>query len=250
MISFKNKTIFITGASRGIGLSMARKFASLGGNLILLSRNEKDLSSLCESLKNEFPSQFFIPIPLDLNKLEDLKIVDYYLDDHKVRKIDVLINNAGIMIDSLLNYQSKEDITLMFNVNILAPILLTKQLLKYFIRNKQGVIINLGSIIGEEGSAGQSVYSATKSAIYGFTKSLSKELSRLKIRVNSISPGFIETSLTSCYQLEARNAIISKIPLGRIGTTEDVTEIAIFLASDKSAYITGENIRVTGGMIV
>ena len=164
--------------------------------------------------------------------------------------IDILVNNAGIMNSSLLIMSKLEDISSVIGTNLLGTIFVTKSAVKLMLRNRSGSIINLSSILGLNGSAGQSIYSASKSGVIGFTKSMSKELASLNIRVNAIAPGFIETDLTVGLKTEVKEKTIANIGMNRIGNTEDVANLALFLASDESKYITGQIINVDGGMLI
>jgi 3-oxoacyl-[acyl-carrier protein] reductase len=249
-MTFFGKNILITGASQGIGLSIVNKFAELGANIILVSRSQDQLNEISDSLKGRYKSQEFIPIACDLSVIENIQNLFIELKNLNIVTLDVLVNNAGIMIDSTLQQQKIDDLILMFNTNIISTILLSKASLRLFIRNRKGNIINVSSIIGENGAAGQSVYSATKAAVIGFTKSLSKELAPLKINVNLVTPGFIDTKMTEKYTQDSRDTILANIGLRRFGSADDVSEAVVFLASEKASYITGHNLQVNGGMII
>ncbi len=249
-MSFSGQNILVTGASKGIGLAIVNKFAKLGANIILVSRNSDRLNSIRDELSSKYKNQFFLSISCDLSVIENIPNIFIELKNNNITTLDVLVNNAGIMIDSMLQQQKVDDMTIMFNTNIMSTILMCQESLRYFLKNRKGNIINVGSIIGENGAIGQSVYSATKAAVFGFTKSLSKELARLNINVNSISPGYIDTSMTQKYKQESRDLIIRNIGFRRAGTVEDVAEAVLFLASEKSSYITGHNIQINGGMII
>ncbi len=249
-MEFSGKYVLVTGASQGIGLAIVNKFAELGANVILVARNSEQLNSIRDELKLKYQSQDFLSITCDLSILENIPNIFSEIKYNNISTLDVLVNNAGIMVDSMLQQQKVSDMTLMFNTNIMSTILICQASLRLFLKKRKGNIINVSSIIGENGAIGQSVYSATKAAVFGFTKSLSKELARLNINVNSISPGFINTNMTQKYNQESKDSIINNIGFRRAGVVEDVAEAVVFLASEKSSYITGHNIQINGGMII
>lgn len=249
-MEFSGKYVLVTGASQGIGLAIVNKFAELGANIILVARNSNQLDSIRDELKLKYQSQDFLSISCDLSILENIPNIFSEIKNNNITTLDVLVNNAGVMVDSMLQQQKVSDMTLMFNTNIMSTILMCQASLRLFLKKRKGNIINVSSIIGENGAIGQSVYSATKAAVLGFTKSLSKELARLNINVNSISPGYIDTNMTQKYNQESKDSIINNIGFRRAGTAEDVAETVVFLASEKSAYITGHNVQINGGMII
>ncbi|MCH1547879.1 MAG: SDR family oxidoreductase [Flavobacteriaceae bacterium] len=241
------KTALITGASSGIGKETALTFARNGANLILISRNEEKLKKLSKDLE-----EFNVLVDyyaIDITNAELLKNLFSQLKKSKVI-IDIVINNAGIMEDAVLQMVKTESIKRTFDTNVFALIDISKRASRLMIRNKKGSIINLSSIIGTNGSKGQSIYSASKAAVIGFTKSLSKELGPLNIRVNSIAPGFIITGMTEGITDCIVQGNLKSISMGRLGTTKDVANVILFLASDLSAYVNGQIIGVDGGMVV
>jgi 3-oxoacyl-[acyl-carrier protein] reductase len=242
-----HKIVLITGASKGIGKAMCLFFAKNGARIILTGRN----TILLEEIKNtlDFHHEGHLVFEMDVNNIESIKSVFDTLNNQKIN-IDCLINNAGIMKDATLMMLKTKDISDTYSTNVFGTIETTKSALKSFIRNKGGSIINISSIIGTNGASGQSVYSSSKSAILGFTKSLSKELAPLNIRVNAIAPGFIETDLTSGKDSKFYEKNINNIGMKRFGSPEDVAKVALFLASDLSTYVTGQTIGVDGGMII
>lgn len=251
MLNFKllsGKTALITGASKGIGAGIARVFAENGASLILLSRDFEKLEELKISLESEYATSVYI-FKTDVSNFEEIKSTLLKVQDLKIG-IDCLINNAGIMLDSTLMMMKPDVLNNNINTNLIGTINITQAFLKLLIRQRKGSIINMTSIIGTNGNSGQSAYSASKSAIIGFTKSISKELSSLNIRVNAISPGFIDTDLTKKLTDVEKEKVIKKIGMNRFGTTEDVAKLALFLASDLSDYITGQVVAIDGGMII
>ena len=232
-MEFLNKNILVTGASSGIGLSVVKKFAEEGANVVLISRNKSELSKITNTLESNYPNQRFFPIVADLLNENEINDIFKKLNSMGIKTLDSVVNNAGIMIDSMLMQQKTQDIHLMFNTNIISMILICKLSLRLLIKNKGGSIINLSSIVGNNGAKGQSVYSSTKSAVIGFTKSLSKELGRLNINVNSISPGFIQTNMTEKYDDDFRKNTLSNISINRLGSVDDISDSVLFYHQQK-----------------
>lgn len=243
-----NKICLITGAAQGIGKAITIKFASEGGKVFAIDRNFDKLSEwISEYNKDlEFPIQ---PIELDILNASEVKkvITEIYKE---VGKIDCLVNNAGVVFNRKIGMITREETSLMFNVNVIATIELTQLVSRLMSRKKHGSIINIASITAVLGSTGQSAYSATKGAIISFTKSAAKELAPLGIRVNAVAPGIIETErFNELYMQNGESIIenrINKIGLGRLGKPEDVANACAFLASDNSSYISGQILGVDG----
>ncbi len=245
----KGKTALITGASKGIGKAIATIFAANGANLILLSRNLEQL----ENTKSEILSQFSVEIYLyqtDIKKHEELKEVFIDILQNKKIYFDILVNNAGIMKDATLQMMKQELMEDIYQTNVFAVMNASQLALKSFLRLRKGCIINLSSIIGTNGNHGQVVYGSSKTAVIGITKSLSKELAPLQIRVNAIAPGFIDTDMTRGMDVKFYEKNLASIGMKRLGTPEDVAKVALFLASDLSEYVTGQVIGVDGGMVI
>jgi len=244
----KGKIALITGASKGIGLAISIEFARQGANLILLSRNAEKLLQISEMLQLEYGVKvdFFV---VDLKLEQSIKDFFSYLNSQKI-SFDILVNNAGIMSDFTLQTLKKDSVEDLFQTNVFSVMYMCHFALRNFLKQRKGVIINIASIIGTNGAAGQSVYSSTKAAIIGFSKSISKELAPLNIRVNCIAPGFINTEMTSKYQGDSLDKITKNIGFRKAGSPENVAESALFLASDLSNYITGQVLGVDGGMII
>ncbi len=242
----EGKTALITGANRGIGRTIALKFAEHGANIAFSDiayddaskELEKEISAMglkCKGYASDASS---------FSSSEEL--VEKVLEDFE--SIQVLVNNAGITRDNLMLRMSESDWDMVINVNLKSVFNLTKAIQKHFLKQRKGSIINMSSVVGVSGNAGQANYSASKAGILGFTKSVAMELGSRNIRVNAIAPGFIETEMTAKIPEEYRNEWIKSIPLKRAGTTEDVAEVSVFLASDLSNYVTGQVISVCGGM--
>ena len=244
----RGKTAIITGASRGIGKEVATLFAKNGADLILISRNEERLSILHKELTETYDVDVKY-YALDIADSDKLKNVFTEIKRDK-KPIDIVVNNAGIMEDAVLQMVKPELIQKTYATNVFALIDVSKRASKLMLRNKCGSIINLTSIIGVEGNLGQSIYSSSKAAVIGFTKSLSKELASLNIRVNGVAPGFIDTDMTRGMDPKFYDKNLASISMGRLGTTSDVAKVILFLASDLSEYVTGQIIGVDGGMII
>jgi 3-oxoacyl-[acyl-carrier protein] reductase len=243
----KNKIALITGASKGIGKAIAFRFASEGARVILVSRDVEQL----EIIKKDLPNSTLdhAAFGVDVSNIKEVELLFETIKKARI-SIDIIVNNAGVMNSSLLIMSKLEEISANIETNLLGTIYVTKSAVKLMLKKRSGSIINMSSILGVNGSAGQSVYSAAKSGIIGFTKSMSKELAPLNIRVNAIAPGFINTDLTIGLKAEVRNETIGSIGMKRIGTTQDISNLALFLGSDESNYITGQIINVDGGMLI
>ncbi|MFR9278781.1 MAG: elongation factor P 5-aminopentanone reductase [Ezakiella coagulans] len=239
------KNILLTGASGGIGYAIARKFLENSDARMILQY--KTHAQKIESLKEEFPYR------IDSYKadLSDEKSVVEFLKkiDSDYKKLDIIIQSAGISVVDTINHTKVEDISKIINVNLKSPILITQKLVGKMIEKKSGVIIFISSMWGITGSSCESVYSATKGGIIAFSNSLSKELGPSNIRVNSVSPGFINTAMNDNIKVEDRDLFVSEIPLLRAGEATDVSNAIYFLCSDEASYISGANLRVDGGYL-
>ena len=239
------KNILLTGASVGIGYAIARKFLENSDARMILQYNTH--ARKIESLKEEFPYR------IDSYKadLSDEKSVVEFLKkiDSDYKKLDIIIHSAGISVVDTINHTKVEDISKIINVNLKSPILITQKLVGKMIEKKSGVIIFISSMWGITGSSCESVYSATKGGIIAFSNSLSKELGPSNIRVNSVSPGFINTAMNDNIKVEDRDLFVSEIPLLRAGEATDVSNAIYFLCSDEASYISGANLRVDGGYL-
>jgi 3-oxoacyl-[acyl-carrier-protein] reductase len=243
-----SKVAFITGATRGIGRAIALELAKEGYNIALNYRTENEA---LETLKKEI-SELGVecyPVQGDVSKAEDSERMTKEIIEH-FEQIDVLVNNAGITKDKLIQRMKEEEFTDVINVNLVGTFNITKNVIKYMTKKRYGKIINISSVVGISGNAGQSNYAASKAGIIGFTKSIAKELASRNITANAVAPGFIQTDMTNVLKDEIKEAIESTIPLKRLGTAEDVAKVVKFLASDDSNYITGQVINVDGGMLM
>jgi 3-oxoacyl-[acyl-carrier protein] reductase len=244
----KGKTALITGASKGIGLAVAELFAKEGADLILFSRNLEAL----DKVKNELQEKYQVTIRIfsvDVRKKNTIEAAFEELYSNKIF-FDILVNNAGIMIDATLQMVKDDIIQAIYETNVFGTIHCSQLSLKSFLRKRGGSIVNLSSIIGTNGNSGQTIYGSSKTAVIGFTKSLSKELAPLNIRVNALAPGFIDTDMTKGMDPKFYEKNIASIGMRKLGKPEDVAKAALFLASDLSSYVTGQIIGVDGGMII
>ena len=242
-----DKVAMITGATRGIGKQIALTLANEGYNIVLNYRTEND--ELIQA-KNEIESKNVkcLTVQGDVTNFEDCKqMIESAIKEFG--KIDVLINNAGITKDMLLARMKEEDFKQVIDVNLVGTFNMTKNVISYMMKARNGRIINISSVVGIAGNAGQTNYSASKAGIIGFTKSLAKEVASRNILVNAVAPGFIETNMTDVLKQEVKDEIAKNIPLKRMGTPQDVANVVKFLASEDSSYITGQVISVDGGMI-
>ena len=243
-----NKVALITGSSRGIGKQIAIKLAKNGYNIVVnyVNKNE-EVEKTIEELK-----QFGVEVleaQGDISNYEQSeKIVNLVIE--KFGQIDVLVNNAGVTKDMLIMRMKKEDFTKVIDVNLVGTFNITKNVIPYMMKKRNGRIINISSVVGISGNAGQCNYSASKAGIIGFTKSLAKELASRNILVNAVAPGFIETNMTDVLQENVKEEIKKQIPLKRIGKAEDVANAVYFLTSEESSYITGQVLQVDGGMLI
>ena len=234
------KVVLISGASRGIGAAIAMHLASLGYKVIGTARSE---------FKFDKPSDNLIPLKLDITCRESIKNCAAKLKEQNLLP-DILINNAGITSDQLFLRMKDDEWDNVLATNLTGTFNLTKAFIKNMIKNRYGRIINISSISGLMGNLGQVNYSSAKAGLSGFTKSLAKEVGSRNITVNSVAPGFIETDMTSFLDEDSKNTIIKDIPLNRLGSPEDVSELVAFLAGDESQYITGQTISIDGGLFM
>ena len=241
MNDIKNKKVIITGGSRGIGLSILKKFYENEAKILTIGSNLENL----KNIQNDFPN---IEIEqLNLKNLDEVKNCFPKLID-KLGGLDLLVNNAGITKDNLTLRMKEEEWTDVININLSSVFISCQQAIKFMIKNKSGNIINITSVVGHTGNPGQANYTASKAGVVAMTKSLAKEYAKKNIRINCISPGFIETDMTNELKEEYKLELMKNIPINRLGKGDDIANAALFLGSDASSYITGETIHVNGGM--
>ena len=241
MINFKNKKILITGATGGIGNSIIEKLDKLGANILASGTKISKL----EELKNKYKN--IKTLMFDISQSEKIEeFIDNATKD--LGGLDCIVNNAGITQDNLTIRMSLEEWKKVIDINLTSTFLMSKFAIKKMLRNKKGKIINITSVVGHTGNLGQANYTASKAGIVAMSKSLAIEYGKKNINVNCISPGFIKTAMTDKIDEKFKEAIISKIPSGRLGSPEDIANAVLFLASDDSNYINGETLHVNGGM--
>lgn len=247
-MQLKEKTAIITGASRGIGRTIALFFAKEGANVIInYSNNEKAAMDVVKEAMEYGVKAYAIKANVS-NFCEVEKLVEKVLNEFG--SIDILVNNAGITKDNLLIKMTEEDFAKVLDINLKGTFNFTKAVSKIMIKQRKGKIINIASVVGIIGNAGQSNYAAAKAGIIGFTKSIAKELASRGINVNAIAPGFIETDMTAVLGDKIKAELINAIPMKKPGKPEDVANAAVFLASEQSNYITGQVINIDGGMVM
>lgn len=242
----ENKVVCITGAGRGIGAGMAQMFSENGYDLILHYRSsEKELDALIQKIQK--PNRKIWKVQADICDETQVKEMFAWIKK-EVGRLDVLINNSGRTKDGLFLRMSEKDFMDVVDVNLKGCFLCSKEAAAIMMRQRNGSIINISSVVGLTGNAGQANYAASKAGIIGLTKSMAKEIGSRNIRVNAIAPGFIQTQMTDALSESRKKEIQSHIPLRTLGSVEDVANVALFLADEKSRYITGEVIRVDGGL--
>ena len=239
------KIALVTGANRGIGHEILKSLASSGYIVVGTSRSI-DGVNLIENILKDHQNQGF-------GAIFDVKDKDALLDlNNKIKEkfgsVSILVNNAGITMDNLLIRMSEEEWSDVVDTNLTSIYRITKEFVKDMMKARFGRVINIGSVVGVSGNAGQTNYSASKSGLLGFSKSLAKEVASRNITVNTVSPGFIDTDMTNKLKDEQKQQLINAIPLGRMGSAEELAKVICFLASDDASYITGENINVNGGL--
>ena len=241
MISFKGKKILITGATGGIGKALVKKFLSLDGTILATGTNTEKL----DSLKKEFPNINVLKFDIS----EHSKIEDFIENvSSQLVGLDILVNNAGITMDNLSLRMKEEEWKRVIDINLTSTFLLSKYAIKKMLKNKFGRVINITSVVAHTGNLGQSNYSASKAGIIAMSKSLATEYAKKNITVNCVSPGFIVSDMTMNIAEKVKLYLTSRIPMGKLGTGEDVSNCVAFLSSDQASYVTGETIHVNGGM--
>ncbi len=241
MINFNNKNILITGASGGIGSELVKKFVSLGGNVLGTGTKTEKL----DEIKKKFPN-----IKVKKFDISEHARIEEFIENVSLELggLDILINNAGRNVDNLSLRMKEEEWKKVIDINLTSTFLLTKYSIKKMLKNKFGRVVNITSVVGHTGNLGQSNYAASKAGIIGMSKSLAIEYAKKNITINCVSPGFIVSDMTMNIAEKVKLYLTSRIPMGKLGTGEDVSNCAAFLSSDQASYITGETIHVNGGM--
>ena len=240
-----NRTALITGASRGIGRACATSLAAAGARVALAARNVEALEELAETLRAEGRQAF--AVALDLSNADSIKEAAARVAKDFGR-VDILVNNAAITKDNLAMRMKRDDWDLVLNTNLTGAFLMIQQVLPAMIRERWGRIVNISSIVGETGNAGQANYAASKAGLIGLTKSIAQEIASRNVTVNAVAPGFIATDMTQVLPQELKDKMLAAIPLRRFGQAEDVAAAVRFLASDEASYITGHVLDVNGGL--
>ncbi len=247
-MNFENKTAVITGGSRGIGLAIAKKLAEGGANIAVLYVGDETEGKAAKAELEQYGTkveQYFC----DVSDFEKSKAVCEQVIA-EFGKVDILINNAGITRDKLVLNMDENDFDAVINVNLKGTFNMIKHFYKHFMKNRGGRIVSTSSIVGLIGNAGQANYSASKAGIIGLTKSVARELAGRNVTVNAVAPGYIGTDMTNVLPDKVKETMKAQIPAKRIGTPEDVANVVAFLCSDEAAYVTGEVIRVDGGLAI
>ena len=240
-MTLKNKKVLITGATGGIGGSLVKKFLSLDSEILGTGTNSEKL----EKLKSEYSK-----IKVKKFDISSHSQIEKFIEEasEELGGLDILINNAGINRDNLSLRMKEDEWQKVIDVNLTSTFLLSKYAIKKMLKSGSGRVVNITSIVGHTGNIGQSNYAASKAGVIGMSKSLSIEYAKKNITVNCVSPGFIVTDMTNKIPEKIRSILISKIPMGKLGSVDDVSNCAAFLSSDEASYITGETIHVNGGM--
>ena len=245
-MQFKDNVVIITGSSRGIGKAIALAFAREGAAVVVSGRNKENLKDVVNEISES--GGRVLAVAADVAKVDDAKnLIEKTLEEFG--QIDVLVNNAGITRDNLLLRLSEDDWDAVLDTNLKGAFNCIKASTKPMMKKRAGVIINITSVVGQTGNAGQVNYSASKAGMIGLTKSVAKELAARDIRVNAVAPGFIETDMTSELPEKAKEELINSIPLSKLGNVENVADLVLFLSSSKAEYITGQIVNVDGGMV-
>ena len=247
MIDLSNKIALVTGASRGIGQSISMILAQNGAHVVCVSRNVNDVQSVADKITHQKFNASAVSCDIsDSNNVTEL--VKDIIEKHG--RIDILINNAGITRDNLLMRMSEDDWNEVVNVNLKAAFTAIKAASRSMIKQRSGRIINISSVVGLIGNAGQVNYAASKAGLIGMTKSVAREFASRGITANCIAPGYVETQMTNKLTDEVKSSLKEQIPLGRIGNVEDIAYAVAFLASDEASYITGQTLAVDGGIVM
>ena len=241
MINFKNKNILITGASGGIGSELVKKFVLLGGNVLGSGTKTEKL----DLLKKKYPN-----IKVKKFDIAEHSRIEEFIDNVSLELggLDILINNAGINMDNLSLRMKDDEWKKVIDINLTSTFFLSKHAIKKMLKNKFGRIVNITSVVGHTGNLGQANYSASKAGIIGMSKSLAMEYAKKNITVNCVAPGFIVSDMTINIAEKVKMYLTSRIPMGKLGTGEDVSNCVAFLSSEQASYITGETIHVNGGL--
>ena len=248
MIDFTGKTAVVTGGSRGIGSAVAIKLAKCGANVVIIYTSESEALEKTKAEIEETGVKYALKKCDVSNTTETKEVVDEIIKEFG--SIEILVNNAGITKDGLLMRMKEKDFDRVIDVNLKGVFNMTKAVSKYMMKKRSGRIINMASVVGIVGNAGQTNYCASKAGVIGFTKAAAKELASRNINVNAVAPGFIKTDMTDVLSEDLKAEMIKTIPKNTLGEPENIADTVVFLASDMSSYITGQVINVDGGMVM
>ncbi|MCK4574126.1 MAG: 3-oxoacyl-[acyl-carrier-protein] reductase [candidate division Zixibacteria bacterium] len=243
-MDFSNKTVIVTGSARGIGRKIAEKFAAQGANVVISDLDQDVVDKVASEIGGSTVG--FMANVTSADEVEDL----FNRAKEKFGRVDVVVNNAGITRDTLMIRMAEKDWDMVLDINLKGSFLVTKTAAKIILKQRSGRIINISSIVGVNGNAGQANYSASKAGLIGLTKSAAKELAPRGITVNAVAPGFIESEMTNNMTEAAKDAFLDRVLIRRTGTPDDVASAVSFLASDEAAYITGQVLAVDGGLTI
>jgi len=247
MKKYDGKIVIVTGAARGIGFSIAEGFASAGATTAIIDISEEAVKEAVHKLQ----AVGYKAIGYNADVTDAIRIGEILTEiNERYGRLDILINNAGVTRDGLLMKMKEEDWDLVLNVNLKGTFICTQKISRIMLKQKQGVILNIASVIGIMGNAGQSNYAASKGGVIAFTKSCAREFASRNIRVNAIAPGFIETEMTKILSEDVVKKYAEVIPLKKMGKPKDIADLCLFLASEEANYITGQTINIDGGLIM
>ena len=241
----KDKVAVVTGASRGIGRAIALKLAASGARVVLSARSQAALDDLAAAIAAAGGEA--LAVPTDIARTAEVENL-FETAVERFGQVDILVNNAGITRDTLLVRMKDADWDAVLETNLKGPFLCSRAAAKIMTKQRSGRIINISSVVGEMGNAGQANYCASKAGLIGLTKSMARELARRHVTVNAVTPGFIVTDMTEVLSDKVKEELLGQIPLGRFGEADDIAAAVVFLASDQAAYITGQVLGVNGGM--